>query len=143
MMNRTTIQDILPQTISFLRTRTLACAIALLLTNILWANDAAIPTLPLNNVGVMTSYTPYTTTLSEVGQAAPYYVPAASGDLQPFGAAAPAIRHAPPKTGGDNPNNPNIDLPIGDIDWFCLLVLAIYTLTIPLTIHSRRRRHTI
>ncbi len=37
-------------------------------------------------------------------------------------ACAGAKRKAPPTTGGGNPTNPDL-LPVGDIDWVCILML--------------------
>lgn len=55
----------------------------------------------------------------------PAYVPAMSGDLNPFGTSEPvnAPRRAPGKTGGDK-DGPAF--PLSDANWFLLLLLALY-----------------
>jgi hypothetical protein len=68
---------------------------------------------------------------------APAYVPSAAGDLDPFGAssAAPAIRKAPPGTGGDK-DNPSMEGPLADGTWFLLLLSTLSAIVLSL----RRKR---
>ena len=70
---------------------------------------------------------------------APAYVPSAAGDLDPFGAssAAPAIRKAPPGTGGDK-DNPSMEGPLADGTWFLLMLAALSAAVV-----SLRRQRTM
>ncbi len=104
--------------LSLLRMKILLCVVAFMLSSTAWAESGAWrSTSPLLD-GVDETHALYSTSLSSVGQTSPYYVPAASGDLQPFGVST-TVRHAPPSTGGGDPENPKILLPLGDWDWVC------------------------
>lgn len=82
------------------------------------------------------------TPIVEPGTERPEDVWAVSGNLQPFGTCANnhdtppsddpsrAGRRKPPTTGGQNPDNPKLHQPIGDVDVWCGLALLIYVLRI-------------
>lgn len=82
------------------------------------------------------------TPIAEPGAGRPEAVWAVSGNLQPFGTCANnhdtppsdgpsrAGRRKPPTTGGQNPDNPKLHQPIGDVDVWCGLALLIYVLRI-------------
>lgn len=81
---------------------------------------------------------PENTALTAPFATAPAYVAPVSGDLQPF-SGQPAMsprRSAPPSTGGEDPVNPDIRMPIGDVDWVCALLPLGY-----LAIAGWRRYH--
>lgn len=78
------------------------------------------------------------TALTTPFASAPAYVAPVSGDLQPF-SGQPAMsprRSAPPSTGGEDPINPDIRMPIGDVDWGCALFPLVY-----LAVAGWRRYH--
>lgn len=65
------------------------------------------------------------------GAAVPSYVPAVSGDLNPFDAQGTVVRrNGPPTTGGTDPVNPDIKqpTPMGDALLFLLALLGVYGL---------------
>ena len=70
---------------------------------------------------------------SVLGAEVPTFIPSSTGDLDPFGAssASPAIRKAPPGTGGDK-DNPSMEGPLTDGTWMLLLMAMAATLTIRL-----------
>lgn len=82
------------------------------------------------------------TPIAEPGAGRPEAVWAVSGNLQPFGTCANDLdtppygpsragrRKPPPTTGGQNPVNPKLHQPIGDVDVWCGLALLIYVLRI-------------
>lgn len=82
------------------------------------------------------------TPIVEPGTERPEDVWAVSGNLQPFGTCANDLdtppygpsragrRKPPPTTGGQNPVNPKLHQPIGDVDVWCGLALLIYVLRI-------------
>lgn len=82
------------------------------------------------------------TPIAEPGAGRPETVWAVSGNLQPFGTCANDLdtppygpsragrRKPPPTTGGQNPENPKLHQPIGDVDVWCGLALLIYVLRI-------------
>ncbi len=82
------------------------------------------------------------TPIAEPGAGRPEAVWAVSGNLQPFGTCANDLdtppygpsragRRKPPTTGGqENPENPKLHQPIGDVDVWCGLALLIYVLRI-------------
>lgn len=82
------------------------------------------------------------TPIAEPGAGRPEAVWAVSGNLQPFGTCANDLdpppygpsragrRKPPPTTGGQNPENPKLHQPIGDVDVWCGLALLIYVLRI-------------
>ena len=72
-----------------------------------------------------------------IGAAVPSYVPASSGDLNPFDVqGSVARRNGPPTTGGTVPDNPDIKqpTPIGDALLFLMALLGLYGLFL----HIRR-----
>lgn len=82
------------------------------------------------------------TPIAEPGAGRPEAVWAVSGNLQPFGTCANDLdtppygpsragRRKPPTTGGqEEPVNPKLHQPIGDVDVWCGLALLIYVLRI-------------
>lgn len=82
------------------------------------------------------------TPIAEPGAGRPEAVWAVSGNLQPFGTCANDLdtppygpsragRRKPPTTGGqEEPENPKLHQPIGDVDVWCGLALLIYVLRI-------------
>lgn len=82
------------------------------------------------------------TPIVEPGTERPEDVWAVSGNLQPFGTCANDLdtppygpsragRRKPPTTGGqEEPENPKLHQPIGDVDVWCGLALLIYVLRI-------------
>ena len=81
------------------------------------------------------------TPMAAAGADRPEDIWAVSGNMQPFGTCANdadtppygssrAGRRKPPTTGGQDPENPKLPQPIGDVDVWCGLALLIYVLRI-------------
>lgn len=138
MMEDTDMKNMkqLLQQMSLLRMKFFLCVVALMLSSTAWAEYSAWRSTSSQLDGMVDTHAPYLTQLSLVGQPSPYYVPAASGDLQPFGVTT-TVRHAPPSTGGGDPENPKILLPIGDWDCVCW-VMALLT-----ALCAKRRKNAV
>ncbi len=93
------------------------------------------------------------TPIAEPGAGRPEAVWAVSGDMQPFdvsepvangiytppAAASRAGRRKPPTTGGQDPVNPDIWMPVGDMDIWCGLFLGLYILGIAVRQYKSRK----
>jgi len=108
----------------------IACTFALLVsTTPLYAfsYNATPPSYAFGSTSSMSPISSYTPTYS-IGAQSPEYVPAMSGDLNPFDASQ-SIRKGgrPGKTDGDDPNqNPDIEGPVGDAIIPLLLIAVGY-----------------
>lgn len=97
---------------------------------VLPANALSYETPAYSETHMMHSTSPYmlSKTQPSTGELTldrPAYVPAMSGDLNPFGVSEPvnAPRRAPEHTNGDK-DGPAF--PLSDANWFLLLLLALY-----------------
>ena len=80
----------------------------------------------------------------QIGAAVPSYVPAVSGDLNPFDAQGTIVRrNGPPTTGGTDPVNPDIKqpTPMGDALLFLLALLGVYGLFLYIRRIGRKHNH--
>lgn len=96
-----------------MRKRTILLAVITLVSLSAWAS-----------FGYTMGTEPENTALTAPWASAPAYVTPVSGDMQPFG-EQPALssrRNSPPSTGGGDPINPDIRMPIGEMDWLCALL---------------------
>lgn len=86
------------------------------------------PALEMQSVAPMHTITSTPGQVSLPYSSRPIYVEAVSGNMNPFGAGSSTSssgprRERPGHTGGDTGNNPDIETPISDANWF-LIVLA-------------------
>lgn len=112
----------------------LACLAALSPASSSAASYAAMTT----SVMEMQSVAPMHTITSTHGKVSlpyssqPIYVEALSGNMSPFGASSSSSsgprRERPGQTGGDTGNNPDIETPISDANWFLLALACAFVL---------------